>query len=69
MAGQLSGVAAVSEKEASVPLDVGDRAAMGIGDSRLCVVKGNSALTIDLSQVTDGRTKGIALAKKILPRL
>lgn len=69
MAGQLSGVAAVSDAEASVPLDVGDRAAMGIGDSRLCVVKGNSALTIDLSQVTDGRTKGIALAKKILPRL
>lgn len=69
MAGQLSGVAAVSEKEASVPLDVGDRAAMGIGESQLCVVKGNFALTLNLTQVTDGRTKGIALAKKILPRL
>ena len=69
MAGRLSGVAAVSDAEASVPLNVGDRAAMGIGDSRLCVVKGNSAVTIDLSQVTGGRTKGVALAKQILSRL
>jgi hypothetical protein len=69
VAGRLSGVAAVSDAEASVPLDVGDQAAMEIGDSRLCVVKGNSALTIDLSQVTGARTKGVALAKQILARM
>ena len=55
--------------KAAEPLGVGDQAAIGIGDSRLCVVQGNSAVTLDMTQVTDGRTKGIALAKAILPRL
>lgn len=53
----------------SEPLGVGDKAAMGLGDSRLCVVKGNSALTLDLSQVTGARAKGVAMAKTILTRL
>ena len=69
LAGRLSGVTAVSDAEAAMPLNVGDQAAMGIGDSRLCVVKANSALTLDLSQVTGGRAKGIVLAKRILSRL
>lgn len=53
----------------SEPLSVGDQAAMGIGDSRLCVLKGNTAITLDLSQITDARTKGRALAQTILARL
>ena len=53
----------------SEPLGVGDKAAMGIGESRMCVLKGNSALTLDLTQVTGARAKGIALAKTILPRM
>ena len=62
--GDLSGGGSASE-----PLGVGDKAAMGIADSRLCVVKGNSAFTLDLSQVTGARSKGVALAKTILARL
>ena len=50
-------------------LGVGDRAAMGIGDSRLCVLKGNFAVTLDLTQVTGARLKGVALAKIIVSRL
>jgi hypothetical protein len=50
-------------------LDVGDQAIMGMADSRLCVVQGQSAVTLDLSQVTGARPKGIVLAKAILPRL
>jgi hypothetical protein len=42
---------------------------LGIGESRLCVVKGNVAITLDLTQVTGGRAKGIAIAKVIVPRL
>jgi hypothetical protein len=68
VAGRLSGVNAV-QNQASEPLGVGDQAAMGIGESSLCVVKGSSAVTLDLTQVTSGRTKGIALAKTIVPRL
>jgi hypothetical protein len=68
MADRLSGVSAISDK-ASEPLNVGDQAGLGIGDSRLCVVKGSSAITLDLSQVTGGRTKGVELARKILSRL
>jgi hypothetical protein len=51
------------------PLGVGDQAKLGIGESRLCVVKGNVAITLDLTQVTGGRAKGIAIAKVIVPRL
>ena len=54
---------------ASEPLSVGDKAAMGLGESRLCVVKGNSAVTLDLTQITGARAKGIALAKTIISRL
>jgi hypothetical protein len=54
---------------ASEALGVGDKASMGMADSRLCVVKGNSAFTLDLSQVTGARSKGIAIAKTILTRL
>ncbi len=53
----------------SEPLGVGDEAVMGMGESRLCVVQGSTAVTLDLSQVTGGRAKGIALAKTILSRL
>jgi uncharacterized membrane protein len=42
-------------------LDVGDQAIMGMADSRLRVVQGQSAVTLDLSQVTGARPKGIAL--------
>jgi hypothetical protein len=68
MADRLSGVAALSEK-ASEPLGLGDKAALGMADSRLCVVQGSSAITLDLSQVTGGRAKGVELARKILSRL
>jgi hypothetical protein len=51
------------------PLGVGDEATMGIGESLMCVVKGDAALTLDFTQVTGARGKGIALAKTILPRL
>jgi hypothetical protein len=54
---------------ASDPIGIGDKAALGIGESRLCVLKGNSAFTLDLSQVTGARAKGVALAKTILARL
>ena len=71
MADHLSGgdLVTASGGRASEPLGVGDQAAMGIGESRLCVVKGNSALTLDLTQVTGGRAKGVALAKTIVARL
>jgi hypothetical protein len=51
------------------PIGVGDRAAIAGGESRMCIVKGNAALTLDLTQVSGGKAKGIALAKTILPRL
>lgn len=53
----------------SEPLGVGDQSALGMGESRMCIVKGNTALTLDLSQVTGGRGKGIAMAKTMLPRI
>jgi hypothetical protein len=68
MADRLSGIPALSEK-ASEPLGLGDKAALGMADSRLCVVQGSSAITLDLSQVTGGRAKGVELARKILSRL
>lgn len=51
------------------PLDIGDKAAMGMADSRMSVVKNNTAITLDLSQVTNARTRGIELMRVILPRL
>jgi hypothetical protein len=42
---------------------------MGIGESQMCVVKGDVAITLDFTQVNGARSKGIALAKTILPRL
>jgi hypothetical protein len=51
------------------PLGVGDEATMGIGESLMCVAKGEVAITFDFTQVTGARSKGIALAKTILPRL
>ncbi len=69
LARRLSGVDAISEKGASPTVDVGDQAIMAIGDSQLCVVKGRASITLNLMQVTDGRAKGVALARKILPRL
>lgn len=51
------------------PLGVGDQATMGIGESQMCVSKGDVAVTFDFTQVTGARNKGIALAKTILPRL
>jgi len=51
------------------PLDVGDRATMGMGESTLCVVKGAAAVTLDLAQVTGARAKGVALAKLMIERL
>ena len=55
--------------KAEEPLGVGDEATMGIGESLMCVVKGDVAITLDFTQVTGARSKGIALAKTILPRL
>jgi len=69
VASRLSGVGEISEKAGAQALDVGDKAVMGMGESNVCVVKGGSAVTLDLTQVTSGRTKGVALAKAILPRL
>jgi hypothetical protein len=48
---------------------LGDKAYLGPMDSMLCVLKGNTALTIMLGQVPDGKTKGIELARKIVARL
>jgi hypothetical protein len=69
VASRLSGVGEITEKADSSPLDVGDKAVMGMGESSMCVVKGGSAVTLDLTQVTSGRTKGIAIAKTIVSRL
>ncbi len=55
--------------QSSEPLEIGDQAAMGLADSRLCVVKNSTAITLDLSQVTGGRSKGVELMKVILTRL
>ena len=68
MARSLSGVDALAGK-APEPLDVGDQAIMAIGDSQMCVVQGRSSITLNLTQVTGGRAKGVSLARKILPRL
>jgi len=35
----------------------------------LCVRKGDAVIILELSQITDGKAKGIAMAKKILSRL
>jgi hypothetical protein len=67
IANQLSGVSQVTTP--AEPLGVGDRATMGIGESQMCVAKGDVAITLDFTQVTGARSKGIALAKTILPRL
>jgi hypothetical protein len=67
IANRLSGVDLVTKP--AEPLGVGDEAAMGIGESLMCVVKGDVALTLDFTQVAGARSKGIALAKTILPRL
>ncbi len=48
---------------------LGDKAVLGPLDAQLCVLKGSTSLLLDLSQVPDGREKGIALAKAILARL
>ena len=55
--------------KAADPLQVGDQAVMGIGESMMCVVKGNSAVTLELNQIAGARGIGIAIAQKILPRL
>jgi hypothetical protein len=69
LARRLTGVDAVSANEAPEALNVGDEAIMAIGDSQLCVVKGHSSITLNLTQVTGARAIGVALARKILPRL
>ena len=48
---------------------LGDQALLGPMDSVLCVLKGNTCITLNLTQVPDGKTKGAALAQKILSRL
>jgi hypothetical protein len=69
LADRLGGGDLASGGKAGEPLGVGDQSAIGMGESRICVLHGSSAVTLDLTQVTDGRTKGIALAKAILSRL
>jgi len=69
IADRLGGGDLVSGGPASAPLGVGDQAAIGMAESRLCVLKDRSAVTLDLTQVTNGRAKGIAVAKAILGRL
>jgi len=48
---------------------LGDDASLGIGESMLCVRKGDAVIILELTQITDGKAKGIAMAKKILSRL
>lgn len=48
---------------------LGDRALLGPLDSVLCVLKSNTCITLNLSQVPNGKEKGIALAHKILSRI
>jgi hypothetical protein len=67
VANSLSGVDQVTKAEE--PLPVGDHSSIGIGESMMCVEKGGVAVTFDFTQVTAARSKGIALAKAILPRL
>ena len=69
LADRLGGGDLASGGAASAPLGVGDQAAIGMAESRLCVLKDHSAVTLDLTQVTGGRAKGIAIAKAILARL
>jgi hypothetical protein len=59
----------IATNGSSESLGVGDYSIMGMADSRLCVVQGHNAVTLDLTQVTGARPKGIELAKMILPRL
>lgn len=71
LANTLSGgeaIAAASGKAAE-PLGVGDQSVMSIGESMMCVVKGDSAFTLELNQIAGARAIGIAVAQKILSRL
>ena len=65
LASAASGGTAKSEELAGL----GDDASLGIGESMLCVRKGDAVIILELSQVPDGKTKGIAMARKILSRL
>jgi hypothetical protein len=48
---------------------IGDQALMGPVDIFLAFVKGRTGVQIDLSQVPQGRDKGVAMARKIASRL
>ena len=48
---------------------LGDRALLGPMDSVLCVLKDQTCITLNLTQVPNGKEKGIALARKILSRI
>jgi len=48
---------------------IGDRALMGPVDVFLAFVKGRTGVQIDLSQVPQGRDKGVAMARRIASRL
>ena len=48
---------------------LGDKAVLGPLDAQLCVLTGTTSILLDLSQVPDGREKGIAMARAILARL
>ncbi len=64
------GSAATADKDSSEALTgLGDKASLGIGESMLCVLKGDAVIILELGQVPDGKAKGIALARKILSRL
>lgn len=69
LANGLSGVEAITGGKSAEPLGVGDQAVMGIGESMMCVSKGSSAITLELSQIAGARAIGIAIAQTILPRL
>jgi hypothetical protein len=68
--GNALGSAATTGKNSSEDLaGLGDDASLGIGESMLCVRKGDAVIILELTQVTDGKAKGIAMARKILSRL
>ena len=69
VANRLSGVEAIGGGGEKEPLGLGDQAVMGIGESLMCVAKGDSSITLELNQIAGARVIGIAVARTILPRL
>jgi hypothetical protein len=69
MANALGSAATTGRDSSEALAGLGDNASLGIGESMLCVLKGDAVIILELGQIPDGKAKGIALARKILSRL